>query len=114
MKSISFSDYRQDVAALVKDIIPHPDMYYHELSHLEALLDGHWMAYEPLCGLTRENAFSVCFVEWLCKTRSSPRGGCGWAPRIEDLAKKMDRYPDLLFAELVNEFLAEWTANDSK
>jgi hypothetical protein len=113
MTSISDSEYRQNIASLVKGAIARPSMYYHGLSDLESLLDGHWMAYEQLCGLTRENSFGWCFSEWLYKTRSLS-GAAGWAHAVTRLAKNTGRDPDLLFAELVNEFLPEWTANDPK
>ena len=109
MLSISDSEYRQNVAKILQGAIERPTMYYHELRELEFLLLGHWMAYEQLCGLAMEKSFRWCFSEWLYKTKSLS-GAAGWAHAVTRLAKETGRDPDLLFAELVNEFLPQWTA----
>ncbi len=112
MTSISPSDYRKHCADLVLHAVKRPRMYYSELPLLEAVLDGHWLAFEQICGVERSMSFQDSFSAWLDATRSVSVS-CGWAYAITELAAETNADPDTLFADLVNEFLPGWIESNN-
>ncbi len=107
MTSISASDYRKHCADLLLHVVKRPRMYYSELRLLEAILNGHWIAFEQTCGVERSMSFHSSFSAWLRATRSVSVS-CGWAYAITEMVEETNADPDTLFADLVNEFLPGW------
>lgn len=107
MRSISVSDYREYCAALVREVVNRRSMYYHELVEIEAMLYGHWRAFDQIGGAERSMAFHGCFSAWLEESKSASCSS-GWAYAVTELASKANCDVNTLFAELVNEFLPVW------
>lgn len=106
MTSISASDYRHRCSDYIREALGRPRMYYRSLEELEAILSGHQLAFEQLGAINRDDSFHHQFVEWLRQTRQAS-ASAGWAGAVESLAlEKVDS--EVLFAELVVEFLTNW------
>ena len=82
-------------------------MFSEELSGLETLFHGHWMAYLEFAGIDRDESFNYKFTTWLWDKKRVP-GDAGWAVAIHLCAKKNDRDPEKVFEEFVKEFLGSW------
>ena len=108
MPPISVSEYRQHCAELLRHVIKRPAMFYRNLPEFESLMYGHMMAFDQL-GLHRSHSFCDCFSRWLFDSKSLSTSS-GWALAIQKAALKSKSDETSLFADFVNEFLAqEWS-----
>lgn len=89
-----------------------PGMYFRRLSELEHQMSGHGTAFLQL-GLIRDRnaAFNAAFGEWLAASRGCSLAA-GWAVAVEELARATDSEAEVLFFELVEEFLDSWEVQD--
>ncbi len=108
MNSISDFSYRKKCCELLRRILKQPNANYRSLRELQAILDGHYLAFEQLGYVDRKSSFHRSFSDWL---RIHYKASCsaGWDIAIELLAREDGlREPESLFLILVDKFLQEW------
>ncbi len=108
MNSTSNCDYRKKCCELLRRILKAPKANYRSLRELQAILDGHYLAFEQLGYVDRKSSFHRSFSDWL---RVNYKASCsaGWDVAIELLAKKDgSTEPENLFLILIEKFLQEW------
>lgn len=110
MLSISDSDYRSACVELLRGAVLRPSMYYSALSQFEAMLRGHSTAFQQMGVITRDEGFSSVFAEWLYEVKGASGASAGWAVLIDEMASVANEDPDVVFRDLVQEFLEEWVA----
>jgi hypothetical protein len=87
-------------------------MYYSSLSEFEATLRGHATAFQQMGVISRDEGFSTCFADWLCRVKAASGAAAGWAVLINELAAAASADPDVVFREQVQEFLQTWAHRD--
>lgn len=104
----SAAAYRRACTSYLHDVFEKPSLYFNSLSELEWQMIGHAQAYEELGYITRPECFPRCFMPWLWATHKISSSS-GWGYALEKLAKTRNEKPEVLCAQLVTEFLADWS-----
>lgn len=107
MTLISVSDYRHACAKYIREALQRPRMYYRSLNELEAMMSGHYVAYEQLGGIEKHQSFRKEFIAWLWESKGMS-GSAGWAYAIQALASSEQKNEEELFSRLINEFFDHW------
>lgn len=108
MKFNSDFDYRKKCCELLRRILKDPKANYRSLTELQAILNGHYLAFEQLGQAERKSSFQRSFSDWL---RVNYKASCsaGWDIAIELLSKKDGlTEPESLFLILIEKFLQDW------
>ncbi|MCK6520615.1 hypothetical protein L6R49_04155 [Myxococcota bacterium] len=108
MPSITATQYRSSVAALLRHMMLRPRMYFLVVRDVAHIMGGHAAAFYEF-GLLREvKDVNQDFTDWINERYKLPRGGEGWPPRLRVVAQRQGRDPQALLFECLVEFLAEW------
>jgi hypothetical protein len=103
------SSYRAAVSKAILYVLQHRGMFAEELSGLQDMFHGHWMAYHELAGIDRDESFNFRFATWLWDQKRVP-GDAGWAVAIHLSANKSGVDAEKVFEDFVKEFLTTWDA----
>jgi hypothetical protein len=103
--------YRAAVSRAMLDVLKYPRLYFEQLSEVEAIFHGHWMAFHDLTGIDNHHSFNLSFGGWLWERKELSKSQ-GWAKAIIRFANANGLNAEKVFEDFVQEFFAAWATEE--